>query len=384
MLPDRALVSRVGILFALALTLAGREPAFAQSLPLRRDVPAPTPAGCPEVATFALPAISSADRQEAARLATEASNAAILGDHGAARDLLARAASRDPTAPHIAFRFGRTLEELGEAQQAVAQYCRYMELAGTAPDADEVRAAVQRLAPARRVGIPDSAVALFHTALASADAGNLTASVQAFTAVIAAAPTWSTPYHNRAIIRAVMLQHEVALADFEAFVQREPDSSLREAVRGWMTQLAEPPTPRYSAGTAFISGLLPGAGHFYTGRPIPGLLVLAGAGGAIAFGVLSQTHHVDCLTIPQNGSCPPDQVLTDRVERPYMMAGIGAAAAVSLLGAIDAALGARRKNARIPRIRFDANNAEDSASILAPGIRSNGSRLDLALIRLQF
>src|SRR5690606_16803702 len=116
---DGTRVTCLGLLLATAALITVL-PASAQSLPLRRAIPEPLPGGCPAVADVSAQTTTPPEEavREAARLATEASNAAILGDLASARNLLERAASLDPQEPSIAFRFGRTLEGLGEAEAA--------------------------------------------------------------------------------------------------------------------------------------------------------------------------------------------------------------------------------------------------------------------------
>lgn len=353
-------------------------------LPLLRQVPDAVPVGCTAAGATLDAATTDAEaRAEAERLATEASNAAILGDLVAAKDLLWRAASLEPSSPAIAFRLARTLEDLGENETAVREYCRYLHLAPDAPDVAEVNATVQRIAPSVRPGIPDSAVTGFEAALGHADAGRLAAASEAFSDVIAAAPGWSAPWYNRGVLNAELRQRDAARRDFVRYLELQPAGPSSETVRGWIAQLDSPDTP-YSSGAAFMAGLIPGAGHFYTGRPAMGALLLIGAGGAAAAGMLVQERHVECLGNPQGGSCPPDQVRAERVERPYMMSGLGVAAAATLIGAIDAARGARSRNAEAPIIRFGSNPAGAGAGLLVPDIDARGSRLDLALIRLRF
>lgn len=386
MSPDRTRVAWIVTLAIGASVLVTRMPAAAQTLPLLRDVPDAVPGSCPAPdadAASANATISPEALQEAARLATEASNAAILGNLASAKNLLERAALLDPQDASIAFRFGRTLEELGDAEAAVREYCRYLTLAVDPPDAADVHAVVRRIAPPYRPGIPDSAVHRFRNALEHADAGRIAEAEHGFTAVIGSAPSWPAGWHNRALVRTAARQRAAARADFMQYLALATDSAARAAVQGWIAQL-DAGSVRYNAGTAFAAGLIPGVGHFYTRRPLAGLFFLAAAGGGVAFGVMSKETHVDCLGTPQNGVCPPEQVRGERVERPYLLMGLGAAAAASILGAIDAARGARSRNADVPLIRFGTQSLIDGAHLLVPDMRSTGSAVELALIRFRF
>lgn len=371
MKPNKALLTIVLELCALGVCTAER--AAAQEIVLRRDVPAPIARGCSAAAEPATGTLQ--DMDEAARLLAAAREAALLGDPRVARDLLARAASADTSTAGIAFLYARTLEELGEIDDAMREYCRYVRLAPAAADAEDVRQLVQRIAPRVRPGIPDYAVARFHAALALADSGRATAAEQAFSDVIAAAPTWATPYYNRALLRTRSSQRADARADVEQFLALEPAGPDDARVRQWMAQLAAP-SRSYGAGTAFALGLLPGAGHFYTGRPVAGTALLAVAGGAAAFGILYQQRHIECLTVPQNGVCPPDQVRTEHIERPYLLPAMGAAAAATILGALDAVRGARSRNA-------DAARA-GTASRVGAAVQVRPARVDVALFTLRF
>lgn len=372
---------------ALALFAQGISPAAraaAQEPVLRRDVPPPVARDCRVDGTlppaFAVSAASAGpavpqDQAEAARLVASAREAALLGNPRTARDLLARAASADTSAANVAFLFARTLEELNELDEAAHEYCRYLRLAPDAPDAEDVRRLVQRIAPPVRPGIPDSAAARFHAALALFDAGRASEAELAFTDVIAAASSWAAPYYNRALLRMRSNRRDEARADFERFLALEPASPDEARVRGWMSEPAVS-VKSYSAGAAFAYGLIPGAGHFYTGRPIAGTTLLAVAGGAAAFGVLYKTRHVECLGVPQNGACPAGQVRAEFTERPYLLPAAGVAAAATILGALDAARGARSRNER--------TRAADAAARIGSAVHVGPARVDVALFRLRF
>jgi hypothetical protein len=59
---------------------------------------------------------------------------------------------------------------------------------------------------------------------------------------------------------------------------------------------------------------------------------------------LHKKVQVDCLQLPTNGVCPPDQILGERVERPLLVPGLAAAVAITVVGAIAAFRGARGSN----------------------------------------
>ncbi len=112
---------------------------------------------------------------------------------------------------------------------------------------------------------------------------------------------------------------------------------------------APPPAPppvsersssNLSATTAALLGVaVPGGGEFYVGRPLRGALVLGGSAAALAAGFLITRLEVDCRSVPQNGVCPPEDLLGETETRPYLTPAIAAAALLTMAGAIDAALG---------------------------------------------
>jgi hypothetical protein len=381
-----ALGIRLGA-FATLLVVISAAPrvSAAQEVALRRSIPPASPGGCPAGTPPSADRTATAvDTQEAARLTTAASHAAILGDHDAARELLVRASRLDAGAENVAYLLARTLEELGEVEAAVAEYCRYLQLATDAPDAQEIERHVRRIAPPVRPGIPESAVSVFERALQLYDARRLVDAERAFSEVLEAAPGWADAFYNRGVVRAALDQRQPALADFQDYLALQPNGDAADRVRRWTDQLAVTPA-RYSASTAFVTGLVPGVGHFYTGRPITGLFFLAGAGGAIAFGILHETTRIECLTVPQDGVCPPDEIRGRVKERPYLVAAIAAAGAASLFSALDAARGARRKNVAPGAARLGATAGTERGIALAPpAVITDGTRLDFAWLRLRF
>jgi len=162
------------------------------------------------------------------------------------------------------------------------------------------------------------------------------------------------------------------------------DSASRTAARG----TAEPNLPvepeQYSPGQAFAMGLVvPGLGQFYAGRGLRGAVALAGAGVAIAAGYLTQRVDVNCRTEPVNNRCAPADVLDENTRRPYLAAGVAAAAGIALAGAFDAMISARRANARNAAAgRSGLQNA--GLRVLSPAVVADGDRVKAEILRLRF
>ncbi len=126
---------------------------------------------------------------------------------------------------------------------------------------------------------------------------------------------------------------------------------------------------------------MPGLGHFYSGRPGSGVAVLALAGGAVAAGFLIKEVNVRCLT-PQEGACPPEQVVSRTTTRPYLTASLAAAAAVGLAGAIEAFVDARGR--RGSGATFAQSAGDDTDLVVLPGLDIHRGKIGLGLLGLRF
>jgi tetratricopeptide (TPR) repeat protein len=329
--------------------------------------------------------VPEARRAEAERLATQATEASILGDNRSALDLLTSAAARDPSSDRIAYRLARTYEELDNDAEAIREYCRYLALAPDAPDAREVRDRLAALTDPGGLAVPVAAVQAFESALVHYDAGRPIDAEAAFNIALTAAPTWGDALYNRGVVRLALGRRGEATEDLRRYLEQNPGSGDFSAVLDAIGAPREAAAARYNPGTAFATGLIvPGLGHFTTGRPGRGLLYFGAAAGAAAAGVMWQRVEVECLSPPENGSCPAGQVLRERTERPYLLPAIGAAAAIGVIGALDAARGARRRNAEATELLRAGGPAGGGAALLLPSfeVRPDGAHFNL--IRIHF
>ena len=125
-----------------------------------------------------------------------------------------------------------------------------------------------------------------------------------------------------------------------------------------------------SEGWAFTHSLvIPGSGQFTTGRALRGALVLAGVIGAGAYAFLSRTITETCTgpPNPSTGRCYPGELASTHTSYPALLPAGGAAGGLTLLGAIDALLGARQLNrARLREASGGAASA-GAALVLLPG-----------------
>jgi tetratricopeptide (TPR) repeat protein len=368
----------------LLVPIFGTSALAAQQLPLKRDVPAVAWAGCPQMAEKQSD-VSPDRRQEAARLAEAATQASILGNKTAALDLLVRAAETDPTSTTIAYNLARTFDELERRTDAVAAYCRYLDLAPDVPDAQDVRQRTRALATPPGFAAPAAAVRAFEAGISHYDAGRLAEAEATFGLASNAAPGWSAPVYNRAVIRAARAQTEEAAADFRRFIEMDPGAPEFNAVLDLLTTFRQP-AQTYNPGGALVRGLLvPGLGQFTTGRPGTGILVLGTASGALAAGLLVKRLSVDCLSPPVDGRCPPGLIARTVEKRPYLLPAVGVAAASAVLGAIDAYRGASRRNRQpTTSTRVGLDGHPRGPSLALPGISLSLRSAQLDLVRIRF
>jgi tetratricopeptide (TPR) repeat protein len=376
------------IRYALLALILGVLPAAitAQTpqLSLKRDVPSAAWEGCARNDNSRR-TVTPAQQQEAERLANSATQASLLGDKNAALDLLARAANTDPTSKTIAYRLARELDEAQRLPAALASYCQYLALAPDGPDAQEVRERTRAIGTPTGFTVPDDARQAFADGIASYDAGKLAEAETSFGTASTAAPTWSAPVFNRALARMALSRRDDAAVDFRRYLELSPGASDFNQVLNLLASFQQPAAPRINPGGAFARGLLiPGLGQLTTGRSGRGMLYLGAAAAAVAVGVGVQRVAVECLTEPVNGVCPDEQIDRTRNDRPYLVPAIGAWFAIGLIGAIDAARGARRQNAQAAEAVRIGEQAQTRAPYLAvPTVQVglDGARVDLIRIR---
>jgi tetratricopeptide (TPR) repeat protein len=311
-----------------AQTVAPREP-------LKRAQP---PAAASMLCAPAADRVSPTDeqRREARDLATRALQAALLGDSATAREELRQAAALDPTDADLAYRLGRAHETVHASAEAVIEYCRFLALTPSAPEAPEVRARVSALASSAADPRAAPVVSAFQAGIEAYESGRMADAEAAFSTTIRRQPQWAEPYYNRAVTSLARGNHEAAVRDLEQFLRLKPETEDRAAIVARIGSLRR---VTFSPGTALATSLvLPGAGQYYTRRPMRGVITSLGVGTAIAVALLQKTT---TSTIEQTGTDPFGNEYTYTTtqrsrERPYAVPASGAAVAISLGSAIDA------------------------------------------------
>ncbi|MGH7720808.1 MAG: tetratricopeptide repeat protein, partial [Gemmatimonadaceae bacterium] len=218
------------------------------------------------------------------------------------------------------------------------ELCRYLALAPSAPDVAEVRERIAALAPPATRIRSDQAEVHFRNGLELFDRGRLREAEAAFTAVVREEPNWSDAYYNRALVHVRQSEPEEAAADLERYLEKDANAADRATVR---QRIAELRRRDRAPSTAFVRGLLvPGMGQMYTGRPALGALVIAGVAGAAAY-ALQPKEVTRTAQFQDPFGNPYEEVYTDK-EYPNVAVGVGAAAAITLVGALESYLYAKR------------------------------------------
>lgn len=158
--------SRVTVVFALmcvAATLAAPLAAQDRGPGSTFEYSQPPPSSCahaPVPGTIEpIPQPSPQARTQARELAAAARQSVVLGDLDRARSLLLRAVRLDPAAPNVPYHLARVLDDQGEAEQALAEYCRTIALGAPPDEAAFARERIRALADHEELRISDDASA---------------------------------------------------------------------------------------------------------------------------------------------------------------------------------------------------------------------------------
>ena len=362
---------------------AGIEPLLGQELELIRVYPGSGPYACLAPASTQPP--SPDDRARAGQLASDANQAMVLGEMNQVQSLLQEAVRLDPSSADLAYRHARVLEDLERSEPAMAEYCRSLDLDVEALGVLDARERLTRLSNELRNRIPEEARNAFAEGLVQTDDSLYAAAEESFSAAIDNAPGWPEPIYNRAVVNERAGQTSQALRDFRDYLQlvaEDESQVLRVSQRiGELEGLASVATPSPSGALAL--GLVPGMGHFYASRPVMGTLTLSVAAVALAAGYSFREITVVCLNeVSAGGLCPAGDIVRERVERPYMLIGIGVAAAVTIAAAVDAYLGAKGQRDALTAITSPMEGV--TLEMGAPEVSAGAGRVDLSVIRLQF
>jgi tetratricopeptide (TPR) repeat protein len=342
-------MNRLIFLGTFAIAAAGfTRTGGAQQLAPKRTLAAGAPTGCAAFAP-ATPVSASplGDDPETRRLITTGQEASLQGDHAGARDAFTQAARRSPNNAIIAYYLGREHEAVASTTEAVAEYCRYLQLSPNARDADEVRGRIVRLVPASQLAQVDEARANFSSGVALLERRQFFAADSMFGAIALKLPNTPEIYYNRGLARAARGERGPATEDFEKYIElsgsNPPDRlAIRSAVGGLQDRV-------FGTGQAFGSGLLlPGMGQMSTGRPVLGVAILGAVAGAMAWGLMKEDGFEVATFQDPFGNPYVDSI--PRTTRPNAVIAGATAGVLWFGGAWEAMSYARRTRARAESI----------------------------------
>src|SRR5690606_1793344 len=180
----------------------------------------------------------------------------------------------------------------------------------------------------------DSIVETWRVAAAEAEAaGDLQRASRHLQNVLLAVPDDVAAAERLRAVNAAMATPQMSAEPPPVTMRTTADSADAGVVATDSAEVAAPspttvaPVQLYDPGQAALLGIIfPGLGEFYTGRKLRGALLLGAAAGAIAFGAMTESVEVQCLSVPVNNFCPPEEVVGERVTRPYFAPSVGVAA----------------------------------------------------------
>ncbi len=303
--------------------------------------------GCGRVGAAAATA-PRRDEPGARAAAARARELALVGDRAGARAAFARAAALDPTAPQLAYDFGRAAEDAGDMRGALGAYCQALALAPTGAASTDARARVARLAGGAAGGAVDAdrrAREAFAGGVAALDDRRPDAARDLFDRVLAAVPGAPEALYDRGLASLALGRDADAARDLAAYVASPGAGADRGEVLRAVDALRR---PALEPGTALARGVLPGFGQLYTGRPVAGVGVLAAAAAAVGVALHQQTTQREAPFLDPFGHPYTSPVAVQR--RPYLVAGLGAAAVLTAGAAFEASHYAAGAAGRRPRV----------------------------------
>jgi len=344
------------IVAAVLLTLGrGSQDGAAQELPLREEYPGSERFACPAWSSPA-PATPESAR-EARALASEASNALVLGELDRAESFLTRALELDPGAADLLYRHARVLEAREDRAGAISGFCRALAAGSGTEEVSDAQARLESLVELDRPQLPPDAVAAFDRGVSMARMERYAAAEAAFETALREQPDWAPAVYNVGVVSARRGDRDKAVEHLRRYLTLAPGApdvaDVSRALGRWeVAPNGRLPDP---GATLALGMFLPGTGQFYSGRTWPGVGVLAAATGAVAAGFLVREVRVRCVGAAEaGGSCPPEQVVGRQTSRPHLGLALAVAAGVTIGGAVEAFLRARSDRGPAPAPSFVA------------------------------
>ena len=371
------MIQRAARLFTIAGLLSFSSVAAAQRLAPKRTLAATTPQGC--AALLPAPTNSSGnsgDDAETRRLIGAGQEASLQGEHAVARDHFAQAAKRSPHNALLAYYLGREHETLNANNDAVREYCRYLQLSPNARDADEVQGRIVRLTPRSQLAQVDEARANFSSAVALLERRQYVAADSMLGSILTKLPNSPEPYYNRGLARAARGERTLAIQDFQKYMDLAGNPSDRNAINAAVARIQD---RVFSTTQALGSGLaIPGLGQMSTGRPLYGVGVLGAVAGVLFWG-MAEKQGFEVATFQDPFGNPYIDSLP-KTTRPNLAIAALTASALWIGSAYEAMSYAQRSRARAESIiQIGIPRAGDADAFLAFDRRSIGAGVTFKL-----
>lgn len=257
-----------------------------------------------------------------------------------------QASAVDPANPDLAYQLARAQEAIGANDAAATEYCRFLALAPSAPEAPEVRDRIAALTRNSQTTVSEKIMTPFRTGVTAYEAGRYAQAEIAFSSAIALQPDWADAYYDRALANAARGRRDLAIVDLQRYLRLRPEAEDRAAV---ITRISNLRGGTLSPTAALGLGLvIPGAGQMYTGRKVLGVVTLAAAGGALAYALKTDPVTKEFVVNPTDPFGNPLPPFIDRrteIGRPHLVPGLATLGAIAGVAAIEAFVHARRVNA---------------------------------------
>lgn len=270
------------------------------------------------------------------------------------------------------------------------EYCRALSLGAEDAGILDARPRIDAIYELVREQISPAAREAFVDGITLADAGLYLPAVEAFSRALDDSPDWGAALYNRAVVLEATGRLGESLSDYRRYLEITPSEIDPVVARvteriGLLEGMVALPTPSPSGALA-LGVLFPGMGHYYSGRSFGGTLVLGAAAGAVAAGLLVKQVMVVCANpVPSGGECPPGEIHQELTERPYLIPALGAAVAVTVVGAIEAFVRARGRRADSTAAFSDAQaQARSGLRFTGPSVATRGGRLEINFAGVRF
>jgi Tfp pilus assembly protein PilF len=226
----------------------------------------------------------------------------------------------------------------------------------------------QALASPRPVTYPAAAGHQLRAGIDFFAARNTANADRALTSAASSAPAWPDVYYERALVYQAEGKTSQAIADFQHYLQLRPTAADRDAVNTRIGALNRSPTK------AFVSGILPGGGQFYTHQPILGAIVLGGVAASAVWAL---------KTTPVTFTDPFGHPYQAGTKRKNLWTGVAVGGGIWLLGAVEAAIHASSaRGDPYPPVAADVQarrSAEGPHLVPTVGFEPTGPRVGAAL-----